>query len=330
MEKRLFNDKINDMFSEFSVEDIKMLYSELLNFYLKYRDSLGLPSSITFGIEIEYEYLLKHIVDNYIGKELKGWISKTVASLVCGGEITSPVMRDEKNRWNELQKICSYLRNRQAVTNLRAGGHVHIGAKILDDHIEAWKTFLKLYICYEHVLFRFGYGDKLESRKNLKEYAKPVSMNLFNQLEYIECSKKLEHLHYALESKGHYDAISFKHIVFNESYSYRFHTIEFRFPNASTNEIIWQNNINVFTKMILMSLNGTINKEFLDYKLQQIKSIGENKYRYDLIYVEDALEFADLVFDNNLDKMYFLRQYFKNFEVDLGKNYAKSIKKFTL
>ena len=82
--------------------------------------------------------------------------------------------------------------------------------------------------------------------------------------------------------------------------------------------------------MILMSLNGTINKEFLDYKLQQIKSIGENKYRYDLIYVEDALEFADLVFDNNLDKMYFLRQYFKNFEVDLGKNYAKLIKKFTL
>ena len=28
MEKRLFNDNINDMFSEFSVEDIKMLYSE--------------------------------------------------------------------------------------------------------------------------------------------------------------------------------------------------------------------------------------------------------------------------------------------------------------
>ena len=33
------------------------------------------------------------------------------------------------------------------------------------------------------------------------------------------------------------------------------------------------------------------------------------------IYIDDALEFVDLIFDNNMDKIYFLRQYIKSFEV---------------
>ena len=31
-------------------------------------------------------------------------------------------------------------------------------------------------------------------------------------------------------------------------------------------------------------------------------------------YLEQAVELADLIFDNNLDKVYFLRQYIKSFE----------------
>ena len=35
---------------------------------------------------------------------------------------------------------------------------------------------------------------------------------------------------------------------------------------------------------------------------------------YNKIYLEQALEFADLIFNNNIDKIYFLRQYLKSFE----------------
>ena len=42
------------------------------------------------------------------------------------------------------------------------------------------------------------------------------------------------------------------------------------------------------------------------------------------IYLNDALEFADLIFDNNLDKVYFLRQYLKSFEVSKEYEMAKT------
>ena len=37
-------------------------------------------------------------------------------------------------------------------------------------------------------------------------------------------------------------------------------------------------------------------------------------YSYNQIYLEQALELCDMIFDNNLDKIYFLRQYLKSFE----------------
>ena len=36
---------------------------------------------------------------------------------------------------------------------------------------------------------------------------------------------------------------------------------------------------------------------------------------YDEIFLDQALEFADLIFTNNLDKIYFLKQYLKGFEL---------------
>ena len=41
---------------------------------------------------------------------------------------------------------------------------------------------------------------------------------------------------------------------------------------------------------------------------------------YDEIYLEQALELCDMLFTNNLDKVYFLKQYLKSFQV-LEKNY---------
>ena len=329
MENILFSNSINNNFSEFNRDELELLYINLTKFYLTYRNFLGLPSNLTFGVEIEYEKLNRLLVTNYANRELINWISKKDNSLMFGGEIVSPIMTDNLSYWQDLKKICTFLAKNNAITNLHAGGHIHIGANILDDNIDAWKTFLKIYICYEHILFRFGYGDKLNSRKTLNEYAYPIANYLYNNLNYINISKNLEDLRYVLEKKEYYDAISFKHIRFNNNFNYRYHTIEFRFPNATTREVIWQNNINAFSKMILSSLSDKINIDFLNYKLEQMSTLRKNDYRFNIIYLEDALEFVDLIFDNNLDKMYFLRQYFKNFEIDLADKHGVPIKKIT-
>ena len=70
-------------------------------------------------------------------------------------------------------------------------------------------------------------------------------------------------------------------------------------------------------------------EEFLDYKLscEYFPYLG-NEYLYNNINLKNVLEFVDLVFDNNLDKVYFLRQYLKNFEENNGLSVAVKIKKF--
>mgnify|MGYP007013875692 FL=1 len=41
---------------------------------------------------------------------------------------------------------------------------------------------------------------------------------------------------------------------------------------------------------------------------------------YDEIYLEQALELCDMLFSNNFDKVYFLRQYLKSFKVCKNSN----------
>jgi len=85
--------------------------------------------------------------------------------------------------------------------------------------------------------------------------------------------------------------------------------------------------------------NGYVNQEILDARIvnnHKLKSIilqqTTSKHlfpfellnieQYENIDLEQALEFSDLIFDNNLDKLYFLRQYFKD-----GKTSKKKFQK---
>ena len=107
-------------------------------------------------------------------------------------------------------------------------------------------------------------------------------------------------------------------------------TIEFRSPNATTNSIVWQNNINVFTKMLLVARNGKLDEDFLDYKLADEFVPFENAgYMYSMVNLRKVLEFVDLVFDNNLDKVYFLRQYLKDLRDGYNLNTMVRAKRFT-
>ena len=116
-------------------------------------------------------------------------------------------------------------------------------------------------------------------------------------------------MYYLTNSK--YMAVNFRH--FNT-----LGTLEFRCPNASFNPIIWQNNVNLFFKMLRYASSSKFNGDFINEKINKLDS----GVIYDEINVNDALELCDLIFDNNLDKVYFLRQYLKSF--DLSQEYKKA------
>ena len=326
MEGTFLSSRENDLFSKLNKSDLNHLLNEIENYYLEYRTTLNLPKDITFGVELEYEGIFKRTVDRFITENYKNWISKIDTSLIIGGEISSPVMIDEKKYWKELKDICEFLSKKRADTLHNAGGHIHVGACALGDNLTSWKNFLKLYTVYEHILTRFFYGDKVSARKYILDYAHPVSSLLYNGIDLINSANCVCSLKWKVPFDNKYLALNFLNVDFYEpACNNKKNTIEFREPNASTSEVIWQNNINVCTKMLNASKN--LDTEFLDYKISH-DYYTYDKEKYNKVNIEEAVEFVDIVFDNNLDKIYFLRQYIKNFEENSKAKKAVMAKRF--
>lgn len=302
------------------------LLTEVENIELEYRDYIPYDDIITYGYEIEYENISRFLVDKFIKREHKKWLSKTDNSLDSGGEISSPILKGSKEDWLHLRDICTYLKEKRMNTLDNASFHVHIGRQVFCDKDELL-TFIELYMLFEPILFRFGYGDKVSARKNIMIYSPPTTSDLYRLLPKLKECNSLEEMYKVLSKLSRYNALNFSNIN-NETEK---KTIEYRLFNASNNPVILQNNINSAVNMSLRAHKGNIDKELLDYKINNELLIADrNNFWYNEVNILLALEYVDTFFDNDLDKMYFLKQYFKGYENNYGykcARYAKTLKK---
>ena len=331
MSNYLSDKESNDLFSKLRGNDLLDLLETIENYYLEYRYRLSIPKNVTFGTEIEFEGVGYSVAKNFIKSNLDRWGIDTDDSLRSrSGEIQSPILIDEKRTWEELKKVCEYLKKQNAIMNMNAGGHIHIGTPVLGDDLEGWRIFLKLVILYEHILYRFGFGDKINGRPKLFKYAVPISKRLYDNLDDINDADEFRNMTYCF-MEDRRCSVNFTNVdYYYPNTKGDNNTIEFRFPNATDEEIIWQNNINTAAKMLLSSKARVIDEDFLDYKLKTFKPDVDNKLIYNEIYLKDALEFVDLIFNNNLDKVYFLRQYLKNFQSGVEASEGILAKRFML
>lgn len=314
----MFLNNANDSMAFLRGNDLRQLLMYIQSYILEYRDILKLPSNVTFGLELEYENLRQFDTNDFIDDYLDNWYSGSDGTVHSGGEVRSPILYDNPRTWRELQMICNFLRKNGAETKDAAGGHIHVGCNVLGSDMEAWWDFFRLYLAYEHVLCRFFYGDKLNQRRNLAEYAPPVADLMLQVVNYLESHSKpeFESLTEAYLS-GKYHAINFENIDFGrlDRVADEGNTFEFRTPNATVNEVVEQNNVNVCTKLLVAAKRKDIAEDFLDYKIEhEFLPYRGHEYRYNEVCLKDALEFVDLVFDSNIDKIYFLKQYLKDFE----------------
>ena len=232
---------------------------------------------------------------------------------VNGFEINSCVLDDTSKNWKDLGKVCKFLRKNKATTNKgNAAGHIHVGLQIFENK-ENYDKFLKCYMLYEDILNRFFCGEYINIRKNARRYATLCKNNVYGNQRYFNRKKAL-----------YVGKMNFE--IFKER-----NTIEFRRPNGSLNEIIWQNNINAIIKMILTINKDNFDMEYIDYNIN--KDIDRIKYRPDSAYdceinIKKVLEFVDIFYEKNIDKLNFLKQYFKNYELTLQKKELIRTKKF--
>lgn len=331
-----------DIFSKLNRLDMQELMKEIDNFNLEMREVINIKKRFTFGTEIEFRDCKTTIVSSRIQRSFgpliskyTGWtvkyddtVSTRLNDIDYGGEINSPILHDNEITWKQLSIICSILKEEGAKTDSCAAGHIHVGSQILGSNIDSWVNFLKMWALYEKIIYRFSFGEKKYGRTDIQKYAMPISEELYQFIKVIEKLKPRDYnftqmLSIIVQKRNR--AVNFKNV--SKTSFAKGNTIEIRCPNSTVESVIWQNNINFFTKFLLYAASDEYDKDLISKRL---KKNYRNNIPYELyneVFLQEALELADLIFDNNLDKLYFLRQYLKDYQKpnEKEKNLIKTI-----
>ena len=325
----------NDILCNIRKEDLNHILSVLNRYCLGSRDNLGLDDNDTFGIEIETEHFKGTVYDRWpfqlklneiVGNN--GWESKNDITLDNGIEIASDILTDNLKTWNDIKNVCAFT-SEYLVIGDHSSGHIHVGAHILGENALYWYRLFKLCMIYENIIYRFSYGEYLTHRSMVNSHAKPTALFFKEGLARLtDLDMPLLDMLYIIQANlDRADSLknfgnSYWHMMCDENYDMygdynkmtRYCTMEFRSPNGTLNHIIWQNNINFFVKLMKYCKSNNFNDDILNRRELDVQSIYDNLCAYSRIYLDQALELSDMIFDNNLDKIYFLRQYLKSFE----------------
>lgn len=311
---KLLDADISTNFSGFSPHDITELLIILDNFYLTFRPLLNIPNHITFGHEIEYRNCNRHEVTNFITNYHPSWQSKIEQAIsnfdpnpFLGGEVSSPILTNRIITYQELSSICTFLNRIKNATAINTGAHLHIGASIYPEESKYLIRLIKLWTAYEDIIYRFSYGEYIYARPSLLTYSPPVGSaykEIFNS-EAINNNSPIYYIRYLLDL-GKENGLNLTNLADEK----KINTIEIRCPNGTLNEAIIENNLNFFVHLLLYPLNPNYNEELINARAME-KTFHPTDNQ---IYIEKSLELADLIFNNNYDKMCFLKQYYKHGE----------------
>ena len=319
----------NTQFRKFKSNDLRDLKEYLKDYELAYRNNLVIDESNQFGIEIEFNNFPYQKAGEFLNfMKYNNWKAIPERSLEYGGEIVSPILHNNETTWQYLSEICSFLSISGACDDEWTGAHVHAGADILGYDTKAWMNLLYLIMAYENVIYRYSSGEYNRLREGVNLMAYPIAIELYDYISKNSLYKScLASLFVTLGYKEKFQSFNFKNVkMFDLENRNIKNTIEYRLPNGTFEPVIWQNNINMFIHLLNACKKDIDN----DYVKRRIKNL-EDRYDYkgyDNIDDEGALNFVDQIFTNDLDKAYFLRQYYKDFENNELGSEQKLVKNF--
>lgn len=311
------NPNSNDFLSSFSKKDIDEFMNKLRHYKISYRKLLSIPRDITFGCEIEVCSINKDeqekLIDALVKLNMHKWYFDKELNVPFCTEYVSPILTDSKETWINLREICDTLKSNNAIITNDTAGHIHYGLQILGNNPDNWMNFIKLWAVYENIIYRFSYGEYEKERSLIDVCARPLSSKYLSV--YNSSMHDLKDILARLTPRYKSDAIGLYNYHEVQKLNQRKNnmTIEIRCPNSSTEEVIWQNNINFFYHLLKYCSSTNFNHDVIDKRIYDALGIQDDLSLYREIFIEEALELADLIFDNNLDKLNFLRQYLKDY-----------------
>ena len=317
------------------------MIEELKKINLEYQDRINIPDN-PFGIEIEFANELYNKVEQelkkifYYEEPTEYWMGynrtnkeryntwklvkeATVQKRISfdkytGGEINSPILKNDKKSWEELKQICEFLRSFENIKiDENCALHIHTDKKILPK-IEEIINLTKLWILYEPVIYKFSYGETNSPRKMIYSYAKPFGQerNILELIKNLDKVKTLEQLMKTL----HYErklGLNLLNLIREAK-----PTIEKRTSNSTFNEKIIQNDVRFTLNLVNYAKKENFDEEFIYYKIKNYEPLFINKSVIE--QKEEAEELANLIYKDELDKIYFYKQYYKAYnEHDIEK-----------
>lgn len=248
----------------------------------KYRYNIGLGDKYLFGTEIEFtgvylDNLSKLFNDNkapvrfalhhkstgftkydewYLDSD--GTVTIKEDERLLGGELSSRILTDKKNAWQELKDICYLLKKAGASANYNCSNHVRVNLACIQNETYFFEVLAKIIALYEPEIKLFYMGDDYLTRRTSFDYARDLSSSLLQYINDIDFNAP----DYFYRFKNHRGITYFtrKDAINLQDYD-NSKLIEIRYANGTINEKTIQNNINFTLKLV-----DAIRRELFDPK----------------------------------------------------------------
>lgn len=309
---------------------------DLLNFDFEYRDILNIPDNVFFGVEIEFVDaffdLVRREIDRFNLKDFTCYpdVTKFITSVrdydewkcindstvqyddiygqVMGGEVTSPILFNSNDCFKALHKVCDILNSIDDLSiNFRCGLHVHVDRTIYGEDGKSFLRLLKLWMLYEDIIYRFSYGNTSIERAYVNIYAQPINQLVYRDLDILNKYENDDFEYIIKLFRRKILGLSFFHT--KKSCQQINNTVEVRMFNGTTDETIIQNDINFVVSLFMYAISDSYDDELIEYMIKKFSPMELKNFRVEK--KDKAIEFSNLIFKNDIDKLYFLKQYLK-------------------
>lgn len=308
----------NDKLAKLCGTDIQDFLWYIERYSLEYRNVLTLGDKIEIRLKTSFqkplqEKLFLKSFSPYADKMFSPWEYHSVSDDKAAITSPYPFCYVGDLFWKEFGDICSILRESQVQVGKECS-EVSIGTDLLVDEF-AWIHFLELWVAYEPIIYRFACGEYVSPNEKIgyfKESYAPLFESFISFMKDRERYTKdgyeetVHQFFMLLKEKGMFTEHRLLKISIN-------HFLIFGL-NGSLNPVIWQNTIQFFVALMKCASSKTFDEEMVLKRIQRNHDMTITSAYYNEIYLQQALELGDLLFDNNLDKVYFLKQYLKFFE----------------
>ena len=169
------------------------IIKEATNNLIEYKPILDINPELKFGLEIEFAHAkLKNVdLDVFVSElnwevEMDGSVTTITSAIKKGGEVVSPILKNDFLTYIELEMILDILKNNKAKARGKCGGHIHIDRAFLKNDLERMKLFFKFFSIYEPIIYRFAYGENCGLRDAGIAFAAPSRNRIKTIFDFID------------------------------------------------------------------------------------------------------------------------------------------------